>query len=223
MLSQIIRFTLSPPLTISTTEFLNLRRTVASAGATAQYYGYTVPTKSSPLPRKRHEICWTIQWPDVCDRSSVVSGLDRIATGDQTSVLVEFADSQLTELTKGLEALVCEFACIRLSDSAPLSDASLQKSMQKTYTDTYKIRGFTGGQWAYACNSNETSGVRPGAASEQQLPKLEQRFAIYLLGWDSIELHEDATKTPEFAEEISKLAPYFGPGTGAWYVCFRKH
>lgn len=37
------------------------------------------------------------------------------------------------------------------------------------------------------------------------------------------QLHEDGTKTPEFTEEIVKLAPYFGNGTGAWYTSLRKH
>ncbi|KEF59653.1 uncharacterized protein A1O9_04499 [Exophiala aquamarina CBS 119918] len=37
------------------------------------------------------------------------------------------------------------------------------------------------------------------------------------------QLHQAATKTPLFAEEIDKLAPYFGPGTGAFYVNFTKH
>jgi hypothetical protein len=37
------------------------------------------------------------------------------------------------------------------------------------------------------------------------------------------QLHQAATKTPLFAEEIDKLAPYFGTGTGAFYVSFTKH
>lgn len=37
------------------------------------------------------------------------------------------------------------------------------------------------------------------------------------------QLHQAATKTPLFAEEINKLSPYFGAGTGAFYVTFTKH
>ena len=37
------------------------------------------------------------------------------------------------------------------------------------------------------------------------------------------QLHEDATRTPEFAEEIQKLMPHFGPGTGAWYAALKRH
>ena len=60
MLSQILRFTLPAPLTISDAGFLALRQKAVEAGALEQYYGYTIPTKTSPLPRKRHEICWVI-------------------------------------------------------------------------------------------------------------------------------------------------------------------
>jgi len=59
MFAQIIRFTLPPTLTISTPLFQELRQKAASAGATAQYYGYSVRT-AAPLPKKRHEICWAI-------------------------------------------------------------------------------------------------------------------------------------------------------------------
>jgi len=35
--------------------------------------------------------------------------------------------------------------------------------------------------------------------------------------------HEAASKTELFFEEMSKLMPWFGPGSGAWYVVFEKH
>ena len=60
MLSQIIRFTLRPNLTISAKEFLKLRQSASAAGAAAQYYGYTSDVTGAALPRKRHEICWAI-------------------------------------------------------------------------------------------------------------------------------------------------------------------
>ncbi|KAH6988140.1 hypothetical protein BKA56DRAFT_578417 [Ilyonectria sp. MPI-CAGE-AT-0026] len=223
MLCQIIRFTLPPSLTISATEFLKLRQKAAAAGAAAQYYGYTIPTRSSPLPRKRHEICWAIQWPDACDRRTVMSGLREITTGDEASLLFNFEATQLPELEKGLEAPVCELACIRLTDEAPLSDAALQRSMDKTWSDTYQILGFTGGNWAYASNTNESSGAPLNSTPDEVIAQGERRLGVYFLGWESIELHQDGTETPVFAEEIRKLMPYFGPGSGAWYVNFKKH
>ncbi|KAH7160437.1 hypothetical protein B0J13DRAFT_541119 [Dactylonectria estremocensis] len=223
MLSQIIRFTLPPYLTISALEFLKLRQKVAAAGAVAQYYGYTLPTRKSPLPKKRHEICWAIHWPDLCDRRAVMTDLRSITTGDETSLLFKFTDTQLPELEKGLEAPICEFACIRLADDAPLSDTALQRSMIKTYTDTYKMLGFTGGNWGYSMNANESAGVPLRPASEDPISEGERRLGVYFLGWESIELHQDATETSAFAEEIDKLMPYFGNGTGAWYVSFKKY
>ncbi|CAM1507488.1 Fc.00g071290.m01.CDS01 [Cosmosporella sp. VM-42] len=222
MLSQIIRFTLPHPLTISAPGFMALRQKVSAAGAVAQYYGYSVPT-SSPLPKKRHEICWAIHWADACDRSSIVGGLSDLGVGDATSLLFKFADTQVPELQKALEAPVCEFANITLVDDAPLSDPELQKSMHKTYADTYQIRGFTGGYWAYATNSNHINGQPVSGLVEEEVAEGQRRLAVYQLGWESIELHQDGTKTAQFAEEIDKLMPYFGPGTGAWYVTFRKH
>jgi hypothetical protein len=35
--------------------------------------------------------------------------------------------------------------------------------------------------------------------------------------------HHAYARTALFAEEIDKLAPHFGPGTGAWYVRFERH
>ncbi|KAL6249877.1 hypothetical protein RBB50_003733 [Rhinocladiella similis] len=94
--------------------------------------------------------------------------------------------------------------------------------MHKTYTDTYGMRGFEGGQWAYCSNTNDSLGG-PLKSENVQLTSDEKRLGVYVLGWESVELHQAATKTALFAEEIDKLSPYFGPGTGAFYVSFRKH
>jgi hypothetical protein len=61
MLSQVLRFTFPSGSTISSAAFAKLRQSIASAGATTQYYGYTVPTRILSLPRKRHEVCWVIR------------------------------------------------------------------------------------------------------------------------------------------------------------------
>ncbi|KAM0453084.1 hypothetical protein ACHAPV_009199 [Trichoderma viride] len=224
MLSQVLRFTFPPGSTIYSAAFLKLRQSIAAAGATAQYYGYTAPTRVLGLPRKRHEVCWVIQWPGgLRDGSAVTEGLAVTGVTDATSLLFEFDDAQLENLVKALEAPVCEFACIRLKDDAPLEDQALQKSMHKTYVDTYQIQGFTGGYWAYAINTNETAGVSCLPPSEETVLKARRRLGVYYLGWESIELHEDGTQTEAFSEEINKLQPYFGPGSGAWYAMLRQH
>lgn len=60
--------------------------------------------------------------------------------------------------------------------------------MHKTYMDTYKIKGFVGGQWAYTINTNETSGVACSAPMEGSVPEGAQRLGIYYLGWESMEV-----------------------------------
>jgi hypothetical protein len=60
--------------------------------------------------------------------------------------------------------------------------------MNKTYLDTYKILGFTGGDWAYAINTNETSGVPCNDHVEKVVSLGERRLAVYPLGWESIEV-----------------------------------
>ncbi|KAL6903302.1 hypothetical protein GGI43DRAFT_401679 [Trichoderma evansii] len=224
MLSQVLRFTFPSGSTISSAAFLKLRQSIATAGATAQYYGYTTPTKFLSLPRKRHEVCWIIHWPnELRDRSAVTEGLAATGVTDATSLLFEFDDAQLENVVKALEAPVCEFACIRLKDDAPLENKALQKSMHKTYSDTYQIQGFTGGYWAYATNTNESVGVSCFGPDEETVAKANRRLGVYYLGWDSIELHEDGTQTEAFSEEINRLQPYFGPGSGAWYTMLRHH
>lgn len=223
MLSQIIRFALSPSLTISAPAFLKLRQTVAAAGATAQYFGYTAQTRVSALPKKEHEVCWTIQWPDAPNDDLIRGPLAELAAEDPVSLTLEFPNVQSADFAKALEAPVCELACIRLSDTAPLADAALQKSMHKTYSDTYQIEGFAGGYWGYATNTNESIGEPLSAETRVSIAEAQRRLGVYYLGWQSIEHHERGTQTKEFAEELTKLMPYFGSGSGAWYVKFEKH
>ncbi|KAL7947627.1 hypothetical protein V8C42DRAFT_290311 [Trichoderma barbatum] len=224
MLSQVLRFTFPSGSTISSAAFLRLRQQIAAAGATDQYYGYTMPTKVLSLPRKRHEVCWVIHWPDeLRDRNAVATGLFETGVTDATFLDFEFTDTQLKHLVTALDAPVCEFACIRLRDDAPLEDEALQKSMHKTFSDTYQIQGFTGGYWAYASNTNETAGAPCSNRAAEAIPKPHRRLGVYYLGWDSIELHEDGTQTEAFSEEINNLQNFFGPGSGAWYTMLRQH
>lgn len=77
-------------------------------------------------------------------------------------------------------------AFIRLSPEAPLSDPALCTSMHKTYTDCYKMQGFVDGQWAYSLNSNHPDGV---ALSDRHVLDFDdRRLALYVLGWESIEV-----------------------------------
>ncbi len=77
-------------------------------------------------------------------------------------------------------------AHVRLSDETILSDPALQTSMHKTYADTSKLLGYTGGHWAYALNTNDTAGVPLGVDGE--VPERERRLGVYILGWESIEV-----------------------------------
>ncbi|KAH6871319.1 hypothetical protein B0T10DRAFT_533574 [Thelonectria olida] len=186
-----ISFALPPPLTISAPEFRKLRQAASVAGASAQYYGYTIPTPSAELPKNK--------------KYNIPGPLVGLATEEPLSLTFEFPDAQFADFVKALEAPVCEFACIRLSDSAPLSDSALQASMHKTYADTYKIERFAGVYWAYATNTNDSSGEPLSVTTDKSIPEGQRRLRH----------HQKATETKEFAEELTKLMPYFSPGTGA--------
>jgi len=225
--SEIIRFTLP---SITSAAFQDLRRRVASQGVENQYFGYVLANEGFPLPQKKNQLCWVIQWPENVDmRTSPAfrSQLNEIAEGgDVSSLLFEFNDSCLDELARGLEAPVCEFAVIRLAPNTPRSDPGFQHSMNKTFTDCYKmVPGFTGGGWAYALNSNDPAGVKADApeVGQQVVKKGDEMLAYYYLGWPSVKVHDAWAATPIFDEEIDKLKPWFGEGTGAYYVTFTKH
>ncbi|KAH8797349.1 hypothetical protein F5884DRAFT_815097 [Xylogone sp. PMI_703] len=228
VLSEVIRFVLPPTSTIYSSIFRELREYAKSNGNVKdQYFGYITSPIMAALPKSRHEICWVIQWPkdsNLRASSSWKTKVNEMTQSSATSLLFEFEDDKVEELSKAIDATICEFAVINLSASAPLQDQDLQRSMHKTYTDTYHILGFTGGNWAYARNTNDTSGVPLNSTKKERIvPKEERRLACYYLGWESAELHQDGSTTPYFAEEMEKLQPWFGPGTGAFYVTFRKH
>jgi hypothetical protein len=60
--------------------------------------------------------------------------------------------------------------------------------MHKTFTDCYFAKGFTGGGWGYALNSNESEGqeINVGGAYDSLLEEKERTMAYYIIGWDSI-------------------------------------
>jgi len=142
MLSQIIRFTLPSSCTASSLKFLKLRQRAASAGAFAQYFGYSIATKVLALPRERHEVCWVIrtcrfdpsgtyssniaggtEWPESSNRSQIITELDTVSAGDARVLTLRFTDDQIPELTKALEAPVCEFVSPRVSGPNPINQA----------------------------------------------------------------------------------------------------
>ncbi|RDW74894.1 hypothetical protein BP6252_06036 [Coleophoma cylindrospora] len=117
-------------------------------------------------------------------------------------------------------------AIINLVPAAPRFEPAFENSMRKTFTDCYYAPGFVGGGWAYALNSNDASGEVMGAVQNDAsvvLSESDRRLAYYAIGWDTIELHHEYSKTPLFDEEINKLKPWYGPGTGAFYVSFERH
>ncbi|KAE9363533.1 hypothetical protein N431DRAFT_431749 [Stipitochalara longipes BDJ] len=221
--SQILRFTLPQSSAISTPAFLKLREFVRShSHVEDQYFGYV---GLLPERERSDEMCWVIQWPNTSDlrtNASFKTKFCEVAHGkDIKSLLFEYSDSQIAELKKGLETSLTEFAIVSLSPFAPLKDADLKHSMHKTYTDCYFAEGFSGGNWAYSMTTNNVDEL----LSEEQkvIPKEERRLAVYPLGWESKDHHTAYSRSPLFDEEINKLAPWFGPGTGAWWVTLEKH
>jgi hypothetical protein len=79
-------------------------------------------------------------------------------------------------------------AIISLSPTAPLQDADLKNSMHKTYTDCYFAEGFSGGNWAYAVNTNNIDELLSEDAGEKVIPEEDRRLAAYPLGWESTEV-----------------------------------
>jgi hypothetical protein len=63
-------------------------------------------------------------WPDKCDRSPIIDGLNDLSTGDASSLLLQFADDQSSNLEKALEAPVCEFVRFEISLFAELLSIS---------------------------------------------------------------------------------------------------
>jgi hypothetical protein len=84
-------------------------------------------------------------------------------------------------------------AIINLAPHAPRFKADFEHSMNKTFTDCYFAKGFTGGGWGYALNSNDSDGrdVDIGADASQ-LEEKERRLAYYIIGWNTIAVGPNA-------------------------------
>lgn len=151
MISQILRFNLPYPQTISSPGFRRLRETVSKV-CISQYWGYTV---SAPLPRKTEEVCWAIRRSSILDKihhdgvihayslslspstadwpatstaaeraetlASSSDGSNSIIGNDATSLLLEFDDDQVPALIKAFEARVCEFVSPSRTSPPPLA------------------------------------------------------------------------------------------------------
>jgi hypothetical protein len=73
--------------------------------------------------------------------------------------------------------------------NAPRGDAEFERSIHKAFTDCYFAKGFTGGGWSYALNSNDTDGQEINDESSYKcLREKDRMVAWYVIGWDSIEV-----------------------------------
>ncbi len=137
---------------------------------------------------------------------------------------------------------------LRFKEGAPVLDDAIRESVHKSYTDCFDMLGFVGGDWGFATNTTLVEGDKaPAPTATTRLPQKDRLLSVFLLGWESIEvgfrhsmkqhnsivwtltglsiiqLHEDATKTALFAEELGKLGPHVDSTSGGWYVTLRKH
>ncbi|KAM3516269.1 hypothetical protein MY11210_000028 [Beauveria gryllotalpidicola] len=217
MRSQILRFTLPSDATISVGTFDDLRDAVARAGALSQYFGYSVSMRR-PVPKRRHEITWIIQWPQEPKWDTPLRlSFRELVDGEIADVTVEMNGSNHDDLLRGLDAPVCEV-------HTPVLDDAIRESVHKSYTDCFDMLGFVGGDWGFATNTTLVEGeTGPYSLHLVRLPEKDRLLSVLILGWESIELHEDATKTALFAEELGKLGPHIDRSSGGWYVTLRKH
>ncbi|KAJ4164913.1 hypothetical protein LMH87_006566 [Akanthomyces muscarius] len=226
MWSQILRFNLPSDDTISVGTFDDLREAVAQAGALSQYFGYSISMRHKPVPKQRHEISWLIQWPQGPNWDApLCARFYELVDGEQVAdVTVEMNGSNYEDLLSGLDAPVCEVVVLRFKNGTPVLRDNVRESVHKSYTDCFDMLGFVGGDWGFAMNTTLVQGekLRP-RSSNARLAQKDRLLSVYLLGWESIELHEDATKTALFAEELGKLGPHVDSSSGAWYVTLRKH
>ncbi|KAJ3495535.1 hypothetical protein NLG97_g3327 [Lecanicillium saksenae] len=226
MKSQILRFNLPSDEIISIGAFDNLRKAVAQAGALSQYFGYSVSMRRSAVPKRRHEITWLIQWPaEPAWGTALRDSLQALVDGEVADVTVEINGSNHEDLLSALDAPVCEVVVLRFKEDTPIRDKNVLVSVHKTYTDCYDMLGFVGGDRGFATNTTSVEGVKSAtvASSTVGLPQKDRLLSVYILGWESIELHEDAAQTALFAEELSKLGPHIDSSSGAWYVTLRRH
>ncbi|KAF2667088.1 hypothetical protein BT63DRAFT_458051 [Microthyrium microscopicum] len=223
--SEILRFVL-PRTTSSNAAFSEVRRLVAANGlGTSQYFGYIMEDEGFPRPKAENFMCWYIEWPNNSsfrNNEEFRSKLVKLSVKEPRLLRFQFQETKSNELTRALESSACQFAVINLAQNAPRGRRDFEKSMEKTFTDCYFAEGFEGGGWGYAQNTNDADGEEMNT-SDSTLPDDKRMLAYYMIGWKSLADHHAYAKTELYDEEIDKLMPYFGPGTGAFYVKFEKH
>ncbi|KAJ3722031.1 hypothetical protein DFJ43DRAFT_674244 [Lentinula guzmanii] len=191
---ELFRLTVDKSFHLAAPAFTTLRQTVKAAGVKEQYYGLTDDNSS--------QLLWIIEWPqkihspELHEESShfrqQINVLD--VNLKPISWLVPFRFAE--EVRPALTAPICEFAHIVLKESS--KPEMMSESLHKTFTDCYYARGFTGGNWGIATNSND-------------------KVCIYVLGWESRAHHAEYSKSALFDVEINKLKPHYGPGSMAMF------
>lgn len=126
-----------------------------------------------------------LEWRDRTRASELHSAL-AAATEDARELIVEVDSRSASMLIKALASPVCELVLMALTPEAPLSDSSLRDSVHKAYTDCDRMQGFVAGGWGYAVNTDSTEGV--SVQPEGGNSTSNKRLAVYLLGWESIEV-----------------------------------
>jgi hypothetical protein len=113
--------------------------------------------------------------------------LNQIASSPAKSLEFDFTETKAGGVLRALEAPVCEFAIIKLSDKGPRGEEEFEKSMHKTFTDCYFDDEFVDGGWGYSLSGNDADGYATSVRPEE-LREEERKLAFYPLGWKSLEV-----------------------------------
>ncbi|KAL1694750.1 hypothetical protein GGG16DRAFT_110086 [Schizophyllum commune] len=195
---EILKITVGAGFQLTSPAFAQLRQTAFSAGVKDQWYGM--------IQGRQNLLCWLIEWPvSIRDPLSYagsepskfnfrdsIRALD--AQQSPTSWLLPFENADL--IRPALTAPVCEICDVNLKPGVNRTQPDIAKSLHKTFTDCYDAPdgGFTGGYWAVNARND--------------------RHNVYLLGWESRELHAKYFATPLCALELKNLDPYNEGGEG---------
>lgn len=198
IIAEILKITVGSGFQLTSPVFVQLRQAALSAGVKEQYYGM--------LHDRSNMLSWVIEWPASIKDPLAYSGPDPNkfnfretvraldTNGKPTSWLLPFESADV--IRPALVAPVTEFCDLILKPEVDRTTPDVAKSLHKTFTDCYDAPdgGFTGGYWSVEARND--------------------RQNIYILGWDSRELHAKYSKTPLFDLELEKLAPFVASGEG---------
>ncbi|OAR00876.1 hypothetical protein LLEC1_06653, partial [Akanthomyces lecanii] len=99
---------------------------------------------------------------------------------------------------------------------------NVRELVHKSYADCFDMLGFVGGN----CGFRQTQHWSPGLVHHRMsvLAQKNRLLSVYILCAHSlVQLHENATKIAQFADELGKLGPHVDSRSGAWHVILRKH